>query len=216
MRTHSPDSWPTVRRPGTRTGLLSRIRSTCRIGFCRRSGVPVRSTNASIRASCTRVEAPVCVTVGGSTSTVKWISALLPVGLPTELRCVAIAVYVPSTSDTPLAISEGEDQTPPDTSATTEATGDSVSVAPAYTSTVTSSCGSLAVPLNSGAVSLVGVSIWFNDTTGVMVITSKCIGSLLPGGLPIELGWLATAVYFPLLSALERAGAVQRPLLPAP
>ena len=61
---------------------------------------------------------------------------------------------------------------------------------------------SLAVPLNVGVVSLEGDFGALSVTVGDFVSTSNVRGSLEPGGLSSELGWLATAVYW----ASGRAG----------
>ena len=83
---------------------------------------------------------------------------------------------------------------------------------PANTRTITFSFGSVAVPLNDGAASLVGLGISLSVTTGDLVITSKVIGALSPGGFLIELGCVATAVYLPSLRALGTWAAHRPPL----
>src|SRR5437879_12920280 len=60
---------------------------------------------------------------------------------------------------------------------------------------------SLAEPLNGGVVSFDGDGGWFSVTVGELVSTTNVTGELLPGELPSELGWTATAVYGPLVKA---------------
>jgi hypothetical protein len=53
---------------------------------------------------------------------------------------------------------------------------------------------SLANPVKDGVVSLEGDFGWFSVTSGDAVLTVNVTGSLVPAGLPSELGWVATAV----------------------
>ena len=57
-----------------------------------------------------------------------------------------------------------------------------------------------------------GVGGWLRVTVGELVSTVNVTGALLPSALPIELGWPATAVYWPLVSA----GLALLELQPAP
>ncbi len=92
------------------------------------------------------------------------------------------------------------------------ATGVPSACPPSYTRTITFSLGSVAVPLNEGAASLVGLGIPLSVTTGEVVITSKVIGPLSPIGFLIELGCVARAVYLPSVSVLGIWTAHRPPL----
>ena len=73
----------------------------------------------------------------------------------------------------------------------------------------------LAVPLNDGVVSFETLVGWLSDTVGDSVSTTKWTGRLSPGPLPIELSWIATAVYSPPDSAGLALCEVHLPPLPS-
>ncbi len=72
----------------------------------------------------------------------------------------------------------------------------------------------MAVPVNDGAVTLDGDSGWSNVTVGEFVSTLKVTGGLLPVGFPSELGWYATAVYWPFDRSGVTVPEVQLPPVP--
>jgi hypothetical protein len=73
---------------------------------------------------------------------------------------------------------------------------------------------SLAMPVKGGVVSFEGDGGWFRVTVGELVSTTKVTGELLPGELPSELGWVATAVYWPLAKAGLACPELQPPPVP--
>jgi hypothetical protein len=73
----------------------------------------------------------------------------------------------------------------------------------------------VAVPVNDGAVTLDGDSGWSSVTVGEFVSTVKVTGGLLPVGFPSELGWYATAVYWPFDRSGVTVPEVQLPPVPA-
>jgi len=73
---------------------------------------------------------------------------------------------------------------------------------------------SVAVPVNDGAVTLDGDSGWSSVTVGEFVSTVKVTGRLLPVGFPSELGWYATAVYWPFDRTGVTVPDVQLPPVP--
>ena len=72
----------------------------------------------------------------------------------------------------------------------------------------------MAVPVNDGAVTLDGDFGWFNVTVGEFVSTVNVTGRLLPVGFPRELGWYATAVYWPFDRTGVTVPEVQLPPVP--
>ena len=72
---------------------------------------------------------------------------------------------------------------------------------------------SLALPVKDGVASLERATGWFSVTAGAVVSTANVTGTLVPGGFPSELSWLAIAVYscFPLDSAGVASPDVQLP-----
>src|SRR3954447_8896594 len=73
---------------------------------------------------------------------------------------------------------------------------------------------SLAEPENDGVVWLEGDSTAFSVTVGEAVLTVNVTVLLRPSELPIELGCVATAVYWPLVSPGLACPELQ--LLPVP
>jgi hypothetical protein len=72
---------------------------------------------------------------------------------------------------------------------------------------------SLAVPVNEGTVLFDGDGGWPKVTVGELVFTSNVTDSLTPLALPSELGWVAIAVYCPLVRAGLALLDVHPPLL---
>ena len=73
---------------------------------------------------------------------------------------------------------------------------------------------SLADPLKDGEVLFDGDGGAFKVTVGEFVSTMNVRGSLTPEGFPIELSWVAIAVYCPLASAGLAPPEVQSPPVP--
>src|SRR2546423_10138259 len=75
---------------------------------------------------------------------------------------------------------------------------------------------SLAVTVNDGFRVLDGEAGWFSVTVGAAVSTVNLTASLLPSGLPSELGCVATAVYWPSFKAGLAGPEVQLPATTVP
>src|SRR2546421_11845564 len=150
------------------------------------------------------------LTVGGEVLTVNVIVLLTPGAFPSELVWVAIAVYGPLVR---VGLACPELHSPPVPVAVALETSVPSAWVPLKIWTVTWVL-SLPKPLKDGVVSFDGVSTGFSVTVGEAVLTSKLTGSLLPWGVPGELGWVAAAVN----SQLDRAGlalpGLQLPPLP--
>jgi hypothetical protein len=130
------------------------------------------------------------VSLGGPVSTVKVTGSLMPAGFPSELGCVATAVYCPLDK---AGLASPDAQVPPVPVAIAVETTDPFAVDPAYIRTLTWVV-SLAKPVKDGVVSLDGEVGCFRLTVGEAVSTVNLTGSLLPAGFPSELGWVAWAV----------------------
>ena len=150
------------------------------------------------------------VTVGGAVSTLNVTGALTPAGFPSELACVAVALYVFVPLDR-AGVALPEVQLP--------VCGVAVALetswfAELYIWTMTGVV-SLAVPVNDGVTLFDGDAGWRSVTVGGAVSTAKVTGLLVPAGLPSELGCVAIAVYCPLASTGLALPEVQLPPVPA-
>src|SRR5207249_4018181 len=142
--------------------------------------------------------------------TMKVTALLLPGGFPSELSCVATAVYCPLES-AGLALPDA--QAPPVPGAVAVATTAPEVGSPAWRWMVRVVV-SVAASVKDGVVLVEGDFRWRNVTVGEVVSTMNVRGWLTPEGFPSELSCVATAVYWPL----ERAGLAlpdtQAPLVP--
>jgi hypothetical protein len=154
------------------------------------------------------------VTVGGAVFTMNVIGLLTPGGFPAELGCVATAEYSPLVS---TGVAAAEVQAAPVPVAVAVETG-RPSGLPALALDIATVTGvmSLAVPVNDGSVLFDrGFASGFNVTLGDAVSTVKETGALTPAGFPTELGWVAVAVYSPLVRAGLAGPELQLAPLPA-
>jgi hypothetical protein len=131
------------------------------------------------------------VTVGGAVSILNVRDSLTPSGFPSELSCLATAVYCPSAR---AGLAPLELQLPPVPPAVALATGEPVALGPGYIQTTTSVV-SLAVPVNDGVVSLKRAGGALSVTWGEEVSIVNVRGSLTPSGFLSELFCVACAVY---------------------
>jgi hypothetical protein len=129
---------------------------------------------------------------------------LVPSGFPSELSCVAVAVYVPFESVLSLPALKA----PPLGAAVALVTSRLAELKMWTTTEVVS----LALPVKVGLVLLDGDFGGVRVTVGGAVLTVNVIGLLSPAGFPAELGWTATAVYWPLAKAGLAGAELQAPV----